>query len=93
MKLKKRAEREKKNIFKQNYGSSICFFLPLPKIFSNDDFQLKVLLRAKEGLSISFFLFPPPLMYREAVISSQGLCRNCLMLNPDANVTWGQGRN
>lgn len=80
-------------IFLSKIVSSICFFCPLPKIFGNGDFQLKVLLRAKEDLSISFCLFPPPLMYREAVISSQGLCRNCMMLNQDANVTWGQGRN
>lgn len=73
--------------------SSICTFCPLPRIFCNGDFQLKVLLRAKLDLSIVPFLFPPPLMYRKAVINSQGPFRSSMMLTVDADVTWGQGWN
>lgn len=55
--------KEKKSLYQQNYVSSVSFFYSLPRIFCNVIFQLKVLPRAKEDLSISSFLFPPPLMY------------------------------
>lgn len=55
------------------------FFYPLPRIFCNGNFKLKILLRAKEDISITSFLFPHSLMYIEAVINSKGLFR---MLNP-----------
>lgn len=55
--------KEKKSLYQQNYVSSVSFFYSLPRIFCNVIFQLKVLPRAKEDLSISSFLFPPPLIY------------------------------
>lgn len=55
--------KEKKSHYQQNYVSSVCFFYSLPRIFCNVIFQLKLLPRAKEELSISSFLFPPSLMY------------------------------
>lgn len=89
---KKRGGREKKDPFKQNDVSSIGFFCPLPRIFCNGDFKLKILLRAKENLSITFFLFPCSLVYIETVINSKGLYRTCMMLHPQCECDLGPER-
>lgn len=73
-------------------SQGLGFFCPLPRIFCNGDFKMKILLGAKEDISIPFFLFPRSLMYIEAVINSKGLCRNCMMLNPKCKCELGPKR-
>lgn len=88
---KKRGEREKVLLSKMIF-QVLFFFCPLPRIFCNGDFKQKILLRAKEDISIPFFLFPRSLMYIEAVINSKDLCRNCIMLNPKCKCELGPER-